>query len=89
MCYVLIPVLINGQRGKKMTRISIVRLHGKRLSWWTMFLRELIRKAFSGFILFIDFLMALVKEKRALHDYIAGTAVVWQETADARRSDED
>ncbi|MEB3104033.1 RDD family protein [Paenibacillaceae bacterium T2] len=77
--YVVIPVLMNGQTlAKKMVGIRIVRVNGKPLPWWTMFLREAIGKTISTLILFIGFLIALGKEKKALHDYIAGTAVVYR-----------
>ncbi|EIJ78131.1 RDD domain-containing protein [Bacillus methanolicus PB1] len=76
--YVWYPVLSNGQTfGKKFTGIRVKRTDNRDLTFWTMFLREIIGKLLSTLILFIGYLMALGKEKRGLHDYIAKTEVVY------------
>lgn len=75
--YVWIPKRTNGQTlGKKLTGIRIAKVNEDPLTIWTLFLREFIGKFISSVILFIGYLMALGKQKRALHDYIAGTIVV-------------
>ncbi|UQD52048.1 RDD family protein [Bacillus methanolicus] len=76
--YVWYPVRSKGQTfGKKLTGIRIQRTDHKELTFWTMFLREMIGKLISTLILFIGYLLALGEEKRALHDHIAGTEVVY------------
>lgn len=67
----------NGQTlGKKILGIRVTNLDGERVSMGKMFLREIIGKTISGLILFIGYLMAIGKAKRALHDYIAKTIVI-------------
>ncbi|MBM7660165.1 putative RDD family membrane protein YckC [Bacillus mesophilus] len=67
----------NGQTfGKKLTGIRVANVDGSRVSMGMMALRELIGKMISTLILFIGYLMAAGKSKRALHDYIAKTIVI-------------
>ena len=80
----LLPIYWSGYTvGKWIAGIRIVRMDGKKLGWETMLLRLLV----SGFIyaitlgiaLIVSILMvALRKDKRALHDLIAGTYVTYQ-----------
>ncbi|HEX3031585.1 MAG TPA: RDD family protein [Bacillota bacterium] len=75
--YVIIPLRTNGQTiGKKIVRIRVKRLDEAPLTAWTLVLRELIGKVLSSATLMIGYLVALGKQKRALHDYLAGTIVV-------------
>lgn len=74
---VWIPLRTNGQTpGKKLLKIRIAKINGEPLSVGALLLREFIGKTVSTIILFIGYLMAFGKEKRALHDYMAGTVVV-------------
>ncbi|RSK27666.1 RDD family protein [Bacillus sp. HMF5848] len=67
----------NGQTlGKKITGIRVANLDGGRVSIGKMLLREMIGKILSSLILFIGYLIAAGKQKRALHDYIAQTIVI-------------
>lgn len=78
--FVWIPKRMNGQTfGKKLAHIKIVKANGEPLTLWTLFLREFIGKFLSTIILFIGYLMILGKNKRGLHDYIAGTLVLREE----------
>lgn len=75
--YVWFQTRNNGQTfGKKVTGIKVTNLDGERVTMGRMFLREVIGKIISSLILFIGYLMALGKSKRALHDYIAKTIVI-------------
>lgn len=75
--YIIIPLRTNGQTfGKKFTRIRIAKADGSPLTAWTLFLREFIGKFLSSITLLIGYLIALGKQKRALHDYVAGTLVI-------------
>lgn len=75
--YVVIPLRAEGQTfGKKFTRIRVAKADGSPLTAWTLFLREFIGKFLSSLTFLIGYLIALGKQKRALHDYVAGTVVI-------------
>lgn len=75
--YVYVPLRTNGQTlGKKFTGIRVAKADNNPLTAGTLFLREFIGKFISGILLLIGYLMALGKERRALHDYMAGTVVI-------------
>ena len=60
--------------GKRILRLYVTDLSGKRISLWRAFLRNIARQI-SGF-LFIGYVMAgLTEKKQALHDMIAGCLV--------------
>jgi len=62
--------------GKRPFDLYVVRVDGGRCSFWRAFGRELA-KFISAIILFVGFFMiAFRKDKRGLHDLIAGTVVV-------------
>lgn len=74
--YVWIPFRTNGQTfGKKVTGIRVARVNDEPLTMVTLFVREFIGKTLSSMTLLIGYLVALGSQKRALHDYIAGTVV--------------
>jgi uncharacterized RDD family membrane protein YckC len=63
--------------GKKAMGIKVVDPSGKRPTYMTFFLREIIGKFVSGLILGIGYLWVLWDpKKQALHDKIASTYVV-------------
>lgn len=63
--------------GKRVMGIRVVGVNGKTPTPMTFFLREIIGKTISAFILFIGYLMPLWDgRKQALHDKIANTFVV-------------
>ena len=63
--------------GKRVMCIKVVDENGKKPSYFTFFLRDVIGKIASGIILFIGFLMILWDgKKQGLHDKIASTYVV-------------
>jgi len=85
--FVIYPYKHNGQTlGKKWCKLKVVALDGSNLPWWRLLIREffsiimvLIGANFIGvlaYLWFLTYLLALTKEKRALHDIIAGTQVV-------------
>lgn len=77
LLYYIVPTAISGQTlGKKVCGIRVVSQTGK-VGWLRAILRETVGKWISAIILGIGFLMvAFHKEKRGLHDIIAGTWVV-------------
>ncbi|WP_235864051.1 RDD family protein [Sutcliffiella halmapala] len=78
----LIPTIWTGYTiGKKALNIKIEKLDGSDVTLWTMFLRQIIGSivyALSFGILFIVsvFMVIIREDKRAIHDFIAGTCVV-------------
>jgi uncharacterized RDD family membrane protein YckC len=75
--FITVPTMTKGQTlGKKLLKIRVQHIDGIRLSQWRFFIREFVGKTISFIILLIGFFMALGKEKRALHDYLAKTIVV-------------
>lgn len=81
--YLLItPLLWRGYViGKRICKINIQRVDGRKLTIGTMILRELIGKVLLTSITFgistiiSIFMISLRKDKRAIHDLIAGTFV--------------
>ncbi|WP_416825359.1 RDD family protein [Ectobacillus polymachus] len=80
--FAILPILWNGRTiGKYTTHIMIVKRNGKRIDYVTMLLRELVGFWLLGVITFgitilISIcLIAFSKEKRGIHDYVAGTYV--------------
>ncbi|CAM3523226.1 RDD family protein [Paenibacillus lupini] len=78
----LIPIIWNGYTiGKKICSIQIKRLDGMPIGIGTMLLRQLV----GGLIYAVTFgigavvsafMVGLREDKRAIHDFIAGTVVV-------------
>jgi uncharacterized RDD family membrane protein YckC len=77
--YYTILIKMYGQTiGKKVLGIKVIRQDGKRITFWGAFCREIIWKYVGIFILGIGFLMvAIRKDKRALHDLAMKTIVVY------------
>ena len=77
MLYEVIFVGWRGQTpGKMALKLKIIRTDGAEADYVKAFIRW-IGKMISGFILFTGYIMAaFTTNKRALHDYIAGTRVI-------------
>lgn len=78
----LLPVYWNGYViGKKIVNIRVVKLDGTDLNLSDMFIREMIGKVLLSYATFgmttvISGLMVLLRhDKRAIHDFFAGTFV--------------
>lgn len=75
--YVVLTKSYGQTLGKKWLGIKVIRIDGKPLTYWGVFLREVIGKIISTLILGIGYFMAAFrKDKRALHDLAAKTIVV-------------
>ncbi len=82
---IILPVVWYGYTvGKRIIGIRIVKINGEQVGIGTMLLRDLV----SGFIYLITFgilgivsifMVALREDKRAIHDFIAGTCVTFHE----------
>lgn len=63
--------------GKMALRIRVIRHDGRELDWGTVILRELPGKILSGLTLYVGYMLAgFTREKKGLHDMIAGTRVI-------------
>ncbi len=64
--------------GKMILRLKVVSADGGSLTVWQLILREAVGRYLSAAILFIGYLMAVPDaQKRALHDRIADTRVIY------------
>ncbi|MCM3628011.1 RDD family protein [Paenibacillus glycanilyticus] len=77
----LIPIVWNGYTiGKKICGIRIKRVDGMPIGIGTMLLRQLVGGLIYGFsfgiaLIVSAFMVGLREDKRAIHDFIAGTFV--------------
>lgn len=63
--------------GKMLMSLKVIRTDGAVLDFRTVFFREILGKAISGFTLGIGYFIAgFRKDKKALHDIIADTQVI-------------
>lgn len=75
------PVLWYGFTvGKRLLGIRIVKVDGSKVGYWTMFLRVIVSGLIYSLTLGIGvivsaFMVGLREDKRAIHDFIAGTYV--------------
>ncbi|OCA84536.1 hypothetical protein A8F94_15715 [Bacillus sp. FJAT-27225] len=78
----ILPVYWNGYViGKRILNIRVANLNQEKLSFKTMILREIVGKHLLGYVTFgisiivSAFMVGLRRDKRAIHDFIAGTYV--------------
>lgn len=77
----LVPVIWTGYTvGKKILGIRIVKLDETDVDFWTMIKRDLIAGLIYGLTLGIAIIISVImvgirEDKRAIHDFIAGTYV--------------
>ena len=77
----VLPVVWNGYTvGKRMMQIGIAKLNGAKLGFGTMFMRTIVAGLVYVLTLGIGlivsaFMVGLREDKRAIHDFIAGTYV--------------
>ncbi|GAB3798400.1 RDD family protein [Virgibacillus kimchii] len=81
--FVIVPAVWYGYTvGKRLMGIRIVKMDGSNVTIGTMLLRYLVTGLIYGLTLGIAFIVsvfmvALRKDKRAIHDFIAGTYVTY------------
>ena len=79
----LLPVVWSGYTvGKKIVGIKIKKVDGSDLGIWAMFMRVVVAGIVFGVTLGIGvlvsaFMVGLRQDKRGLHDFMAGTQVVY------------
>lgn len=78
---IVLPVVWSGYTvGKRMMQIRIAKVNGDKLGFGTMFMRTFVGGLVYGLTLGIGvivsaFMVGLREDKRAIHDFIAGTYV--------------
>lgn len=76
--FVILPMFTGKSIGKFLTGLRIVKTDGNSPSAATLFIRHLIGYPLTVLSLGIGFLLAVLNHKgRALHDFLAGTVVVY------------
>ncbi len=76
--FFIFPMISGQSIGKMVTGLKIVRVDGSTPGFTAIFVRHLAGYPLSAIIGMIGFLMAMFDSGgRALHDYIAGTVVVY------------
>lgn len=80
----LVPVVWAGYTvGKKIVGVRIAKVNGEKLGFGTMFMRTIV----SGIVYLLTlgigiivsaFMVGLRQDKRAIHDFIAGTYVTYE-----------
>lgn len=82
--YLVLPVMWDGQTiGKKALGIRIKKLNGAKVGFGTMFMRYVIGYMVYGITIGIAFIVSILmvafgRQKRSVHDFIAGTYVGYQ-----------
>lgn len=78
MYFVLMTYYYGGTLGKRLFRLKVCKASGEKLALFTVIYRESIGRYLSGLILFIGyFMIGLDQKKRALHDILSDTLVVY------------
>jgi uncharacterized RDD family membrane protein YckC len=82
--YLILPVIWLGYTvGKRMVGIRIAKVNGEKVGFGTMLMRVIVASIVYGITLGIGaivsvFMIGLRKDKRSLHDFIAGTYVTYE-----------
>jgi uncharacterized RDD family membrane protein YckC len=88
--FVLLPLLIGQSVGKMLTGLKVVKKDGTSPSLGRLCLRHLLGYPLTILTLGLGFFFAaLNKRGRALHDYIAGTVVIYGRKTTMRQSDDE
>ena len=76
--FIVLPVFSGQTIGKMLAGLRIVRLDGRSASKGSILLRQTVGYPLTAASLGIGFLFSVLSSKgRALHDYIAGTVVIY------------
>lgn len=76
--FIILPVFSGQSLGKMLTGLRIVALDGRSISFGTILIRHTFGYLFTVLTAGLGFLLSVVNKKgRTLHDYIAGTVVVY------------
>ena len=84
--FIILPMFSGQTIGKILTGLKIVRHDGSAASFSRLLVRHLIGYPLTGLTFGIGFLLSVFNEKgRALHDFLAGTIVVYGRTRTERK----
>lgn len=86
----LLPLLLGQSAGKMLTGLNVVKKDGTAPSLGSLCLRHLLGYPLTILTLGLGFLFAVMNKRgRALHDYIAGTVVIYGQKQVIRKDSED
>ncbi|SFG57686.1 Uncharacterized membrane protein YckC, RDD family [Halobacillus alkaliphilus] len=78
----VLPLIWSGYIiGKRIFRIHVVKVNGKRLTLLDMFIREIVGKLLLAYLSFglssliSAAMVAFLKDRRSIHDHLSGTCV--------------
>jgi uncharacterized RDD family membrane protein YckC len=75
---IILPLFSGQSLGKMLTGLRIVTVEGRSVSFGTILVRHTFGYLFTVLTAGLGFLLSVVNKRgRALHDYIAGTVVVY------------
>ena len=76
--FVVLPLLSGQSIGKMLTGLRVVKIDGSAPSFVSLMIRHLIGYPLSFVVFGLGFLLPVLNDKgRALHDFLAGTVVVF------------
>ncbi len=76
--YIILTYMTGTTLGKRIFSLEVVAADERKLSFWDVLYRETIGKYLSGAFLCIGYIMAGIdKEKRAFHDILCDTRVIY------------
>jgi uncharacterized RDD family membrane protein YckC len=76
--YIFLTYLYGATLGKRLFSLRVVAADGEKLTLWSVIYRETIGKYLSAVFLYLGYIMAGIdREKRAFHDMLADTRVVY------------
>jgi uncharacterized RDD family membrane protein YckC len=86
---VFLPLLVGQSIGKMLTGLRVVRIDGNSPTLLSLCLRHLIGYPLTALTLGLGFFVSLINQKgRALHDFIAGTVVIYGKKQIIRKDSE-
>lgn len=87
--FVLLPLLVGQSIGKMLTGLRVVKKDGKSPSLGSLFIRHLIGYPLTILTFGLGFFISVINSKgRALHDFLAGTVVIYGQKQIVRKDTE-
>lgn len=87
--FVILPLLVGQSIGKMLTGLRVVKKDGKSPSLGSLFIRHLIGYPLTILTFGLGFFISVINSKgRALHDFLAGTVVIYGQKQIVRKDTE-
>ncbi|MGC2237934.1 MAG: RDD family protein [Pyrinomonadaceae bacterium] len=87
--FVILPLLVGQSIGKMLTGLRVVKKDGKSPSLGSLFIRHLIGYPLTILTFGLGFFISVINSKgRALHDFLAGTVVIYGQKQIVRKDNE-